>query len=178
MIFLFGIFESLWRSAFGSGNFNRTILHIINIAVTIFCFWFVGISWMRILFAVPAFEFLFWSLGHGAAFDIGRSGYPDEETIKRYDKFFWDKWCKIIVPKQNWYGFWYDYLWMCFRYMLPALLVSIIIGNVYFGYSGFLIATIYALCWNLYDIGKLKKMSPTELAEYLSGFISGFLILL
>lgn len=177
MIFLYSIFESFWRRAFGSGNFNRGILHLINILVTIFVLRYVDISWIKVLFVVPIFEFIFWSLGHGGAFDIGRAGYPDEETIKRYERFFWDKWCKIIIPKKYWYGMWYDYMWMLFRYGLPAILISLILGNVLFSVAGFGVATSYAICWNLYDESKLKRLSATEWAELLSGFIVGFLIM-
>lgn len=174
MSILFAIFEGIWRRAFGSGNFNRAILHIINVVATIFVLSYIGISWWRVVVVAPVFEFLFWSLGHGGAFDIGRSGYPDEETIKRYERFFWDKWCKFLVPKDCWYLYWYDYLWMMFRYGLPAILVSFFLSSWLFGYCGFGVATTYAICWSLYDKGKTKY--PTELAEIISGLIVGFLV--
>ena len=175
MSILFGIFEGIWRRFFGSGNFNRAILHIINILTTSLYLWYIDIHWIRIIVIVPIFEFIFWSLGHGGAFDIGRSGYPDDETIKRYERFFWDKWCKFIVPEESWYGMWYDFLWMTFRYGLPALLISLIMGSWLFGYTGFGVATIYAICWNLHDKGKTTR--PTEWAELFSGLITGFLLI-
>lgn len=178
MSIIFAIFESIWRRAFGSGNFNRAILHIINFIATIFVLRYIDLSWWRVVVVAPVFEFLFWSIGHGGAFDIGRSGYPDEETIKRYERFFWDKWCKIIVPKENWYGMWYDYLWMMFRYGLPSILIFIILGNGFFWLAGFGVATAYAICWNLSDESRLKRLSATERAEIISGFVSGFLLTL
>ena len=171
---LFACFEGIWRRAFGDGDYNRAILHTINATATTLYLWYNDISWIKIVVVVPIFEFLFWGLGHGGAFDIGRSGYPDEETIKRYERFFWDKWCKFIVPKECWYSYWYDYLWMMFRYGLPAVLISVILGNWLFGYVGFGVATVYAVCWSLYDKGKTNK--PTELAELISGFIVGLLL--
>ena len=178
MIFLFGIFESLWRRAFGSGNYNRVILHIINVLATSLYLWHKDTPLIKVVLAVPVFEFFYWSVGHGAAFDIGRAGKPDSEMIKRYEKYFWDKWCKFIVPESCWYGFWYDYLWMMFRYGLPAILIFIILGKGFFWLAGFGVATAYAIFWNLSDESRLKRLSATEWAEIVSGFVSGFLLTL
>lgn len=171
---LFSIFESFWRRALGSGDYKRFVLHVINISVATLYLWYNDVTWLRIGLSVPLYDYWYWNVGHGCAFDIGRDGKPDSEMIKRYEKYFWDKWCKFIVPESCWYGFWYDYLWMMFRYGIPAVLISVILGNWLFGYAGFGVATTYAVCWSLNDKGKTNY--PIRIAEYISGFISGLLL--
>lgn len=171
---LFAIFESGWRRVFGSGNYNRVILHIINVLATSLYLWDKDIPLIKVAFVVPVFEFFYWSVGHGSAFDIGRDYPPSEKTITRYKKYFWNKWCEFLVPKKLWYGFGYDFLWMMFRYGIPAVVVAIILENFWFSFSGIIVAFTYAVCWSLYDMGKIK--SPTALAEYVAGFFSGLLI--
>ena len=95
-----------------------------------------------------------------------------EETIKRYKKKFWNKWCEFLVPKKAWYGFFYDFLWMFFRYELPAILVAIILLNPFFLLAGLTSAMAYAFGWAL---SEHKKTNPV-LSECFSGFFAGLLL--
>ena len=171
---LFAVFESFWRRAFGSGNYNRIVLHIINVLAATLFLWYGGMSFIRVALACGVFEAFFWSVGHGSAFDVGRDYPPSEEIVKRYKKYFWNKWCEFLVPKKLWYGFGYDFLWMMFRYGIPAIIIAIILGNFWFSFSGIVVAFTYAVCWSLHDKGKIEH--PTVLAEFISGFFSGLLI--
>lgn len=175
------LLSGLWRRWFGSdlkGFFgNRFVQHIVGGTVAFLYLYFCREEkWVQALLAVLVLQGLFFCIGHGAAFDMSRAGYPDEKTIGRYKKFFWNKWCEFLVPKSSWYGFGYDFLWMFFRYTLPALLISLILWNVYFCFSGLFVAFSYAVCWSLSDKGKLKRLTATELAELFSGFFVGVLL--
>lgn len=170
------LFEAGWRRAFGSGNFNRFVLHIINILATGFVLWCYDISWWQIVPATLVFEFWYFSVGHGPAFDISRDYPPSGEMIARYKKYFWNKWCEFLVPVQYWYEFGYDFLWMFFRYELPAIVISVLTLNIWFLFAGLAVTLIYSICWSFHDRGKIKH--PTEWAEIFTGLVSGFLLLL
>lgn len=176
---------SIWRRWFGGANiggdkyedafFNqRWFRYIIGLLVTGLFLWYKKCNYFQIIGADCVLYFAMWGIGHGCAFDISRDGYPDEDMIKRYKKYFWNKWCEFLVPKNSWYGFGYDFIWMMFRYTLPAIIISIILLNPLFILSGVLVALSYAVCWSLYDKDKIK--APTELAELIAGFITGILL--
>lgn len=181
--FLYGIFEGFWRRWFGGGfedklGDNRFVQHIIGFIVGFIVLLSNYYGFIQSLLAMFAFQGLYWAIGHGPAFDMSRDGYPDDEMIKRYKKYFWNKWCEFLVPKDSWYGFGYDFLWMLFRYELPAILISIILGNYWFLTAGFVTTLIYAICWSLSDREELKRLGPTSLAEILTGFFSGLLLVI
>lgn len=171
MSFLFAFFESIWRRCFGCGNFNRFILHIINIVSTSFFLWYLDISWIRIAFVVPIYEFLYWSRAHGEFFDFGHSNPPN---VSRYEQFWWWKYVKKIIPQSEWYDFCCDFICMSIRYTLPALLASIGLLSIPFAFSGILLSCGYALMWKFYDWGYIKN--PTEYAEFIAGFVSGLFL--
>ncbi len=173
------IWTAIWRRLFGS-DFkipligSRAFQHGMNFAVMVFAFWMMQYEWCRVISTPIVVEFYYWAVGHGPAFDMGRAGKPDDALIARYKKYFWNSWCEFLVPEAYWYGFGYDLLWMEFRYALPAILASIVLGNLYFVFAGLSVPLIYAACWALYDRKKIKH--PTELAEVLSGFVSGLFL--
>ena len=82
------------------------------------------------------------------------------------------------MPAESWYGFGYDFLWMLFRYGLPACLMALILLNPYVIGCGMATAMAYAVCWSLYDKGKLHSLYATELAEFVAGFLTGVLLVL
>ena len=98
----------------------------------------------------------------------------DPKMKKRYEKYFWDKWCKFLIPEKYWYGFWYDFLWMTFRYELPAILISLVLGS-WFWVSGLLVPCGYAFCWYLNDKGIIKR--AIVCSEFISGFVSGLFLI-
>ena len=175
---LFASYLSFFRRWFGGGfdklSDNRAFQNCLNVVITFGYLFFCGVGIWRSVIASLCLQFLYFCPAHGSAFDIGRDYPPSEETIKRYKKYFWNKLCEFLVPKKLWYGFGYDFLWMMFRYEIPSIFVAIILKNFWFSFCGIFVAFIYAFCWSLYDKGKIK--SPTELAEYISGFVSGLLI--
>ena len=138
---LYATFLGFWRRWFG-GLFdeskyakilnNRFLQHVVGFAACFSLFFFQGTHWLQSIIIAAILQGLYWALGHGPAFDMSRGGYPDEKMIKRYEKFFWDKWCKFLVPQDSWYGFGYDFLWMLFRYELPSILIAIASFNPYF----------------------------------------------
>lgn len=181
---LYACFMSAWRRCFGTDGWNipvlkiRAVQHIIGFLATSLALWACGYHWLQIIACAGVLQGLYWSPGHGSSFDLSRGGYPDEKMIKRYKKAFWNKWCEWLVPESAWYGFGYDFLWMAFRYELPALLLAIISRSYPVAFAGGCVALVYAIGWALFDKGKLKRLSGTELAEYASGFITGFLLTL
>lgn len=171
MSILFGIFEGIWRRFFGSDIIPRAILHIVNILITGFVLWYIHKTWWQIVPATLIFEFLYWARAHGEFFDYGHSQPPD---VKRYEQFWWWKYVKKILPEDEWYSFECDYICMTIRYTLPAILVSAILLNWLFLFAGLGVATGYAICWKLCDKGKTNR--PTEIGEFIAGFVSGLLL--
>lgn len=177
--FLFACWEGFWRRWKGTASdkkwYNQKWFKTIaNITLTYGVLLLCGYNWLQGLVATLVFQFLFWTQAVGGALDIGRDYPPSKETIKRYKSKFWNKWCEFLVPKQAWYGFFYDFLWMFFRYELPAILVAIILLNPFFLLAGLTSAMSYAVAWSLYE---QKGKNPT-IAEYLSGFFAGLLLTL
>lgn len=176
---LFSFWESFYRRWKGTASdkkwYNqkwfKTILNILITSGTLFL---CGYGWTQVVLATLAFQFLFWTQAIGGALDLGRDYPPSEETIKRYKKKFWNRWCEFLVPKQAWYGYFYDFLWMFFRYELPAILVSIILGNPFFLLAGLTSAMAYAFSWSMYE----KKGTNPDISEYISGFFAGLLLTL
>lgn len=177
MQYLFAIWEGFWRRWKGTGSdkhwYNQKWFKTIcNLSLTALALYLCGYHWLQILVATVVYQFLFWTQAIGGALDLGRDYPPSEETIKRYKKKFWNKWCEFLVPKEAWYGFFYDFLWMFFRYELPAILVAIILQNPFFLLAGLTSAMSYAFAWALSE----HKGTNPILCEYLSGFFAGLLL--
>lgn len=175
---LFACWEGFWRRWKGSAStewYNAKLFKVVlNIALTYGVLLLLKYHWLQALVATIIFQFLFWTQAIGGALDIGRDYPPSEETIKRYKKKFWNKWCEFLVPKKAWYGYFYDFLWMFFRYELPAILVSSILLNPFFLLAGLTSAMAYTIAWALYD----KNGTNPDVAEYFSGFFAGLLLTL
>lgn len=176
---LFGFWEGFWRRWKGTESdkkwYNQKWFKTVsNIVLAYVALLLCGYNWLQGLVATLVFQFLFWTQAIGGALDLGRDYPPSEETIKRYKKKFWNKWCEFLVPEKAWYGFFYDFLWMFFRYELPAILVAIILQNPFFLLAGLTSAMSYAFAWALHD----NKGKNPIIAEYLSGFFAGLLLTL
>lgn len=135
-------------------------------------------SYINLLFAFGIslwIEFEFWSRGHGCAFDYGRGGYPNEETIKRYNERWYHYICDWMAKKEfyPYYDLGYDFTYMLLRYtcpMIPLMFLDwryFLVGNA--------AAPIYLFCWDLYNSNlwpeKLPSWanSPTKWAEIIYG---------
>lgn len=174
---LYAIYLGCWRRWKGTASdkhwYNaKWFKTVCNLLLTYGALYLCSYHWLQALVATLVFQFLFWTQAIGGALDMGRDYPPSEETIKRYKSKFWNKWCEFLVPKQAWYGYFYDFLWMMFRYGLPAVLVSAILLNPFFLLAGVTCALCYNLAWALYEHGKCNPI----VAEYLSGFFAGLLL--
>ena len=173
---LYAMFEGWWRRWKGTESdkkwYNQKWVKVtLNLIIT-FCVLLYSYNLWQALAATLVFQFLFWTQAIGGALDMGRDYPPSEETIKRYKSKFWNKWCEFLVPQKAWYGYFYDFLWLMFRYGLPACLVSLILLNPYFLLAGVTSAMSYTIAWALYD----KKGTNPDIAEYFSGFFAGLLL--
>lgn len=191
---LCGVFGGIWRRGFGCDFWGLPVLKIRAVqhglaALGLFAL-FYGYRDMSIwtsVYGIGVIQGLFWAGGHGAAFDMSRSGQPDENIVKRYNKVWFAPIVNFLVPQSMWYGFGYDFLWMAIRYTWPlALLVPVFgLGVLWLGP---VVALIYAVCWSWYEKGvsgtkesNLKKyplpfnLQPTQLAEIIAGALSGFM---
>lgn len=178
---LFGLFESIFRRCFGSDGWglpiikHRAIQHIIGFTATSFVLWYIGYGWIQIIACAGVLQGLYWARAVGMYQDIGNGGVPDEKMKKRYDEMwynkFLDKWFKEYK-----YSDLYDFIGLTIRYTLPSILIAFILLNFSFVWAGFLVSSTYALMWKLHNYGYLKK--PTEISEWVVGFITGFLLVL
>ena len=177
---LYSLYLGFFRRWFGGGFDklwdNRAFQNCLNVIVTSIVLYLTGKNIYVAILGGLALQFLYFCSAHGPAFDVARDYPPSEEKIKRYKKYFWNKWCEFLVPKQSWYRFGYDFLWMFFRYELPSILISILLWNIWFSFAGLAVTLIYSICWSFYDRGKTNH--PTARAEVFVGFITGLLLLL
>lgn len=181
---LFVVAESIWRRAFGCDAWglpilkHRSVLHIINVILTGGVLWYIGLSWWQNAITLVLWEGLYWTRAHGPGFDAARSGKPTPELEERYKKEFWDKWCKFLTPEQAWYGLFYDFLWMMFRYGIYSIPIAIVTLNPFFLLAGVCVSFTYFLCHSLAEHKLLKKLGATQLAEVVSGGVSALLLTL
>ena len=183
-----------WLYTFLSSRGTQTVFNLIvlfaifmlnnGFLFTLFCQWLIGLGikdWFIAAVLSIIIQFEFWSRGHGPAFDEGR-GIPTQETIDRYQKVWWVFIPNFLIPKQYWYGFLYDFIWMWVRYTIGLFLMIPFLWSFNILWLGLIATSIYALCWTLYerDSWILKYIPfnmasiPTQLAELLIGFITGF----
>lgn len=174
---IYSIFLSLWRRWFGGGfKFlpdNRFLQHILGFLATFSVLLYYDHHWLQSVLVSLALQGLFFARSHGVCFDFGHGQPPD---VERYNKMWYWKYVKKIIPESEWYSFSGDYILFTVRYTLPALLISILLGNIYFIFVGVLISCSYAFLWKLYDWKLVDK--PTDKAEFLLGFITGFFLVI
>ena len=177
MSLLCAIFEAIWRRCFGCSGWdikiisNRFVEHIIGF-LGLFLILLTKYNVFQSLIVACVMQGLYWARTHGAFFDFGHSK-PD---IKRYDDVWYWKYVKKYIPENMLYGYDCDYLLMNIRYTIPSIIVGLILMSVPALFMGFALTGMYALCWLGYDFGWTKR--PTEIAEYLGGFITGLLLML
>lgn len=198
---LYGLLFAFLRRWYGGGYENTWLGNNRGLQTTVMCltmypiFFLLNknlVDWNLWIIALIALvdtlyvQFEFWSRGHGPCFDEGR-GTPDENTIKRYNKRWYHIPCdylfdKIFKEPDKKYGFLYDFLYMGMRYTMPMILMML--ASTKFLIIGLLVSPIYAICWTISerDNWVFKKFryvsSATNLAEYLTGFVFGFGLML
>ncbi len=185
----FGIFESIWRRWFGGGFEykwlkildHRMIKHCINIcAIFALLFFLKDMAWYWSLFAALVIQCLFWTLRFSVYFDIGHKHTPlTEEEIKEYDAMWYAPVLNWCFAKEYRYTAFYDYLGMFLRYTWPLFLVIWLPAfNSGLLALGTLVAIAYGIGWVGYDKSLIKKIGPTEFGEFVSGFMTGLLLVL
>lgn len=136
-------------------------------------------DWKDWIFALTVscwLQFIFWSIGHGPGFDEGRGEYPNEETIKRYQKYYLNVIPDWFADKgfYSYYGVGYDFTWMFVRYTFPMIPMAFL--NWHYLLIGMSISPIYLFCWEWYESSvwlftEKWRSKATEEAEILSGAI-------
>jgi len=146
---LYIIFMSAWRDGFGKNGWdlpiykNRIVQHIVAFLVTAGICLSKGLSWYWCLWVALWIQ-IEWALGHGPCYDLGRSGKPDAKMIKRYEKMLGCKLLYKIFPKDQWYGFGFDFCLLSIRYTWPLIPVCFLFNPVFMT-LGLVITALYAL---------------------------------
>lgn len=127
MKYIYPFFMALWRDLFGKGGYdlpvlkNRFVEHILGFLATFsFCFFGKDIVWYWSAW-IAVWVQIYWALGHGACYDLGTSGKPDEKMIERYQKMVGYKLVCKIFPENRWYGFGFDFVLLTIRYTYPLI---------------------------------------------------------
>ena len=177
MALICALFEALWRRCFGNSGWDipvlkiRAVQHIIGF-LGLFCCLITKYSFWQAFIVAGIMQALYWARSHGAVYDYGHS----EPDLKRYDQLICWKIFNKYIPVKQWCGFGCDYFLMMVRYTAPAILVGCLLLSLPAMFMGFCLSGMYALCWIGYDFGWTKR--PTEIAEYLGGFVTGLLLML
>lgn len=180
-VILFTLWESYFRRGFG-GLWNdkpvienRALQHVLNIVAMLLVFWYrLNENVLLIAYVIAVVEGLHISRSHGALFDLGRDGQPDEKMLKRYEKPLFNRF--FLTPLYNlfgWrkYGYTYDLFSMALRYTLPCvLLIPVFSWHVVF--MGLGVSPIYAFCWTFRE-RENARYGSTALAEWIVGAWTG-----
>lgn len=182
MVSLYMILGATARRIFGGACENIPILKNRGVQTTFMILLFLSIylpatqNWLLSIIITAWLQFQFWSRGHGACFDIGRGGYPTEDTIIRYRERWYHIPCDWLAEKRffSYYGKGYDFCYMTLRYTCP--MIPMMIFDWKYILIGLSVRTIYAICWEWYEssVWKFKKTwckNATELAEIISGAV-------
>lgn len=210
-----GAIESIWRRWFGgwvegtmknklpkwlykilASRGTQTIFNLIVLfgifminagwMVTPFSAWLIAhniSAWIIALIMTAIVQFEFWSRGHGPAFDVGR--WNPQEYVERYQKVWWASIPNKIIPREHWYGFLYDFIWMLIRYTYGLIFLVPFLWSFKILWLGLVVTGLYAFCWTIYERDSwIIKYIPfqmvggaTQLAELLVGFAVGFALM-
>lgn len=147
---LYTIFMGFWRDAFGKDGHNlpvlknRMALHTIAFVITfLLCFFVKGFAWHWSLWVALWIQ-IYWALGHGPCYDTGTAGKPDDKLLKRYEKMLGYKLVCRLFPKEEWYGFGFDFVLLAIRYTYPLLPIFFLFNPVLLT-LGLLVAGLYAM---------------------------------
>jgi hypothetical protein len=179
---LIGGFLRRWYGGlFDKGILENRALQTVFMIGAFLTIYVTELSWKSFLIGLAVscwLQFEYWSRGHGACFDIGRSTEPTEKTIKRYNARWYHIPCDWLVKKGFFpaYGVRYDFLYMGMRYTCPML------PMMYFDWKyiliGLTVAPVYDICWLWYYSKVWLKNppkwlnAPTKVAEIIVGGIT------
>ena len=177
MWFIYACFESVWRACFGNDGWNIPVLenrffqHCLGFISSFGILWWNDYHWIQCGLAALALQGLYWARSHGCCFDYGHS-YPP--SLDRYEQLWYWKYVKKIIPESEWYKFAGDYILMTVRYTLPSVIISLILLNPLFCFSGIVLSSVYALMWKFYDWWGVQN--PTKISEWIVGFTTGLFL--
>ena len=150
MKYIYPFFMALWRDAFGKNGYYipvikiRFVQHVIAFIMTfLLCYFDKGLKWWWCIWIATWLQ-IWWSLGHGACYDCGTHGKPDEAMIKRYEKMFGYKLVCKIFDESDWYGFGFDFVLLTIRYTYPLVFVCFWFSPVLFT-LGLVVSGLYAI---------------------------------
>ncbi len=175
---LFGLFESAFRRCFGSDGWGlpvlkiRAIQHIIGFLGASIALWVYGYHWIQIIACAGVLQGLYWAKAHGCAFDYSHG----VQTPERYEKMLSWRLIRKFIPEKYWYEYASDFILMNARYTLPAILMAVVLLKPQIAFLGLIVSGVYAFFWALYDVGLTKR--PTELAEWVVGFLTGIFLVI
>lgn len=173
---LYAVYEGFWRRWFGGLFDDKTVLgnrflqHIFGFLGCFGILYYNGLNVWLCLLSALVLQGLYWARSHGCCFDFGHG----KVDIKRYEQLWYWKYVKKIIPENELYGFWCDYILMTVRYTLPSILFAISSLQPSCIFMGMVLSTIYAFCWKAYDFGYTKH--PTSIAEIIAGFSTGLML--
>lgn len=176
---LYGLFLGCWRRVFGgcAENVpvlnNRAVQHTIGFLGACVALWLCEYSWLQIVTCSAVLQGLFWARGHGEFFDFAHSLNPD---VSRYESVWWWKYVKKYIPEEMLYGYSCDFVCMNVRYTLPAIVMGLILMNISLMFAGLVLCGVYAFMWACYDLQWTGV--PTKIAEFISGFLVGVLLVI
>lgn len=178
----FVAFETFWRRCFGSDGWQipvlkiRGVQHVLNCIVLLAFFYYQRqLDIYESIYCTTVIEIFFYTLSFYVSFDMGRAYPPTQEMLDDYNNWI-GKVTDLIVYQRDYYRFGYDFVWFTIRYtyplvfLLPFYSASLLL-------VGILVATSYAIGWNLHEKGKIK-LGGTELGEYCMGAILGIGLIL
>jgi len=173
---IYPIISALWRDCFGKDGWG---LPIIKYRVVQHIFLFI-VSFALLIcrgttLALSAWIALgiqvWWSLGHGPAYDIGTAGKPDAKMLKRYKKMVGYKLLCKLFPEDKWYSFGFDFALLAIRYTYPLVLICWWFNPVFLT-LGLVVASLYAIYKHCEWLQK-QRWADVELWV---GFVAGLFI--
>jgi hypothetical protein len=174
---LYACFLSVWRRCFGCSGWelpiikHRVIQHIIGALACFGICLYNDYHWIQAILCSVVLQGLYWARAHGEFFDYGHS---NPVNVARYEKEWWWKFVKKIMPESVYYSFTCDFICMTVRYTLPAILCGLVLFNIPVMFMGLVLSCVYALMWKFHDWYGLKN--PTNISEWIVGFITGLFI--
>jgi len=176
MKLLYAILMGIWRDGFGKSGWGlpifkiRFVEHIVAFLMTAGICWWKDLAWYWCLWVALWIQ-IEWAIRHGAVYDVGALGKPDEKTLKRYETMVGYKlFCKIF-PKDKHYSMCFDYILLTMRYTYPLLPIFWLFNPVFL-FLGLIIASMY-LIYRYCPVLQTKRWCDVELYV---GFIVGLFV--
>lgn len=177
MRFLYALLMGALRDCFGKNGWdlpvlkNRFIQHVLAFAMTfLLCVFGKTLDWYWALWIALWIQ-IEWAIGHGACYDLGKGGKPDEKMLKRYEKMVGYKLLCKIFPEEKWYGTGFDFCLLAIRYTYPLLPICFLFNPVFLT-LGLVISGLYGI-YRSCDYFKSHRLLDVEIWV---GFILGLFV--